>query len=79
MRRPSDVSTLTVPVTVMERLILDDLMSKSGLSTDANLTRLAMRHLAKHYEVDLPAVAFRLRHRGGSQRVKGSTKVQRGA
>lgn len=66
-RRPSDVSTATVPLSVRERLILDDLKVKAALATDANIVRLALWKLARHYDMDMAASAFELRGPAGSK------------
>ena len=47
MRREADVSLLCCPVTVRERLLCDELRAACGITSDANLVRMALYHWAR--------------------------------
>jgi len=64
MRRYADISTLTVPVTVRERQVCDELKARLGFGSDASLVRTALFNLAQHADVNVDCDLFRLRSDG---------------
>lgn len=51
-------ATVKLPVSPFERMWLDNLKIASGLADDADVLRLAVWHLSKHYDADLPGSLF---------------------
>jgi hypothetical protein len=47
----------------MEHLVFLDLRALTRCLSDGDVLRLALWHPAKHYDLDLPADVFALRHR----------------
>lgn len=66
MRRAADVSTLTCPVLVRERDVLDLLKFQLGLHSDADLVRVALWKLAIAEGAKVDRALFALR--GGPQK-----------
>lgn len=50
-RKPSEIVTLTCPLTEAEADIAATLCQMTGISSEANLVRLGLWHLAKHLDV----------------------------
>lgn len=79
MRRSGDISTLTCPQTVRERDGCDELKTRLGIASDANLVRVALVNLALRIEPNLDTSLWRVR--GLRDRVTGrrDPRVQRTA
>jgi hypothetical protein len=63
MRRPSDVSTITCPISVRERDALNEMKSMTGIAADANLMRVALYRLAVHLQVNVDTTLFAVRQK----------------
>lgn len=61
MRRRTDVSIPCCALSVRERLVCDDMKQATGLTSDADLMRLGLWHLARHLDMPRDAALFGLR------------------
>lgn len=68
MRRDDDVSTLTCPLTELERDFADELKRSAAVTSDADLVRAALYCLAR--QVDLPIAIQTFALRGGTAKSK---------
>ncbi len=65
MRRERDVSTLTCPITEIERDFCDEMKRMCGHKSDADLVRTALYRFADHLDVPIAVQTFALR--GGTE------------
>lgn len=61
---------ISLGLTTLERIVCDDMKVAGGLVSDADLLRVALWNQAKHFEIDLPARAFRLQRRRDPRRAE---------
>jgi hypothetical protein len=64
-RRVDDCTTLTCACTALETDVLGQMRAAGGVTSDANLVRIALWSLADHMGLDVPNGAFDLRHYAG--------------
>jgi hypothetical protein len=60
-RRPKDVHTVTCPLTGEEWAAVAELGTRAGLTSEADLVRLGLWHVARHLDLDIPLSVFELR------------------
>lgn len=70
-RNDTDIAIATCPLTVRERLIVDEMKAIAGLGSDANLVRAALFCFARQLHVEhVHYTDFGLRAPGRSTRVR---------
>jgi hypothetical protein len=69
-RRETDSVVTACPLSVRERLLLDEMKRIVGVSSDANLVRAALWFYARHLDVDVYVGDFSLRDPGQSRKTR---------
>jgi hypothetical protein len=59
-RRPTDAMTLSCPLTEVDRAVIEEMKRAAGVSSDANLARIALWSLADHLDLPMPNTVFDL-------------------
>lgn len=69
-RRETDTVVTACPLSVRERLLLDDMKRIVGVTSDANLVRSAIWFYARHLDIEVYAGDFGLRDPGRSRKTR---------
>jgi hypothetical protein len=68
MRRETDITTICCALSVREQFALEVMKAQTGITSDANLVRVALYRFAAHLDVATDVALFAVRRPRGRMR-----------